>query len=109
MTRTDSGVGRLALAQPRASADSRREIDLPRAQRAAHDLLRALGGDAAADRRRGAPISLAVHAPPAPVSWGGAHRLPAWRADHRAEQTRSRRRALRPRPTDPGTHDDPDR
>ena len=59
MTRTDSGVGRLALAEPRASGDSRREIDLPGAQRAARDLLRALGADPDAEGLQDTPRRMA--------------------------------------------------
>jgi GTP cyclohydrolase I len=59
MTRTDSGLGRLALAEPRASGDSQREIDLPGAQRAARDLLRALGADPDAEGLQDTPRRMA--------------------------------------------------
>jgi GTP cyclohydrolase I len=59
MTRTDSGVGRFVLAEPRASGDSQREIDLPAARRAAPDLLRALGADPGAEGLRDTPRRMA--------------------------------------------------
>jgi GTP cyclohydrolase I len=59
MTRTDSGGGRLVLAESCASGDSRREIDLPRAQRAARDLLRALGADPDAEGLQDTPRRMA--------------------------------------------------
>jgi GTP cyclohydrolase I len=45
MTRTDAHIAGLALAPPAASGDSRREIDHPGVERAARDLLLALGAD----------------------------------------------------------------
>jgi GTP cyclohydrolase I len=58
MTRTDSGGGRLALAVSRPSG-ARREIDFPGAQRAAHDLLRALGADPDAEGLQDTPRRMA--------------------------------------------------
>jgi GTP cyclohydrolase I len=59
MTLTDSGAGRLVLAEPRAGHDSPREIDLPAARRAARDLLRALGADPAAEGLQETPRRMA--------------------------------------------------
>ena len=122
------------------------EIDHSAVQRAARELLRALGADVESDGLRDTPRRMAdaytelltpqpfrattfpnddgydelivARAIPfhslcmhhlLPVSRRRAHRLPARRADHRPEQARPRRRAVRPRPADPGAADDADR
>jgi GTP cyclohydrolase I len=59
MIRTDSGVGRLIFAETCASGDSQREIDLPGVQRAAGDVLRALGADPDAEGLRDTPRRMA--------------------------------------------------
>ena len=92
---------------PRRVADAYAELLTPQPFRADHVPQRRRLRRA--DRRAGDPVPLAVHAPPAPVPRRGARRLPPRRADHRPEQARPRRRAVRPRPADPGTPDDADR
>jgi len=59
MTATDAHLGRLALAEPSASGELEREIDLPGVRRAAGDLLRALGADLDADGLQDTPRRMA--------------------------------------------------
>jgi GTP cyclohydrolase I len=59
MTSNNGHVGGLALAAPLASQDSPREIDHPRAQRAARELLLALGGDVESSGLRDTPRRMA--------------------------------------------------